>query len=174
MKLRYAAYLILMVSAFMTLTSCKVFQRTQEKHIIHETHSHIDSTIITKKELLDTAWINESIASDSINLELLKQLGRLNISNDRAHTTVVYDQNSGKLFVDTKCDAAFKVFIKSTIEEITSKIQTDLSKQIDQKIETKTVEQLPFKSFLNGVLTGASVVIVLVIIIYLYRKFYRI
>ncbi len=174
MRTRFAIYYILLIASFMMATSCKVVQETKEKHTVHETHSYIDSTILTKKEILDTAWINESVASDSINLELLKQLGRLNISNDRAHTTVVYNEESGKIHIDTKCDAAFKVFIKSTIEEITTKIQTDLSKQIDQKLETKTVEQLPFKSFLNGALTGAGVVLVLVLVIYLYRKFYRI
>jgi len=164
-KLFYILSLVLL-----GLSSCKVSQLTTEKEVVHQKHTYFDSTIVTTREVLDTAIMSASYASDSITLDLLKQLGRFNISNERAHTSVTYNPSTNKIFVDTKCDSAFQIYVKSLYESFSNRISQDLSLQIDQKLESKMVTKTPLKAYLTGFIIGVVTVAALVIIIYFYRK----
>lgn len=155
-----------------TLISCGTTKETNEKHIEHVTETYKDSVYHTKTELLDTNWIQSSIASGSIKLEILKALGEFKIDNERAHTTVIYNRDTGDIDISTTCDSAFQVYIKTTIEDFSSKILSDVNETIESQLTSKVVKGgfwQDLKWFFIGLLTMAIVVLVY----WIYRKYLK-
>lgn len=156
--------IVIYISILLSLASCKVLKERSSNTVHTHSEYRSDSLIIRETMTLDTLRIPAQGFSDSINLELLKQMGKMKFQNGRASTVLTY--NDGQLYVDTQCDSIFQAYIKNQISAIKQSINQIKNKKIETDIQIKEVTKSPWYVIPLIVL----VVILIIAIIYLVWK----
>lgn len=146
---------LILISGLVLLGSCRVIKQDTVHH-----ESVKDSTIVRHEVIVDTFKVKQDVFSDSINLNLLKQLGQVTYRGDRTTTRIFY--RDGNIGFHTESDSLFKLLLNRI--ESTEKYR-DHTKIITKTKKVKSNWWIPFSI---GI---ALVVIILISIRYVRKRF---
>lgn len=146
---------LILIPGLVLLGSCRVIKQDTVHH-----ESVKDSTIVRHEVIVDTFKVKQDVFSDSINLNLLKQLGQVTYRGDRTTTSIFY--RDGNIGFQTESDSLFKLLL-NRIESMEK--YRDHTKIITETKEVKSNWWIPF---FIGI---ALVVIILISIRYVRKRF---
>ncbi len=148
--------LVIIISFILLLASCGIRKETQQLQVIK------DSTIIRNEVIVDTFRVKQDVFSDSINLDLLKQLGQATFRGDRTTTRIFY--RNGNIGFQTHSDSLLNLILnriesKEIVRDNTNVITTTTTK--------KTNWWIPYTLGL------ATLLFILILIYYVKKRFFN-